>query len=115
MADWIPFCHGTKHFFFFFLSRRRHTRCGRDWSSDVCSSDLFVQEALEEQVVLDGVDPRDAEHVSDDRVGGGTSALSRHPVLAGKAHEVPVDEEELGQSGLLVPLKIDLQTLGDLG
>src|SRR5690554_7950313 len=29
-------------FFFFFSSRRRHTRCGRDWSSDVCSSDLFL-------------------------------------------------------------------------
>src|SRR5207245_5962538 len=27
--------------FFFFSSRRRHTRCYRDWSSDVCSSDLF--------------------------------------------------------------------------
>src|SRR6266498_1172569 len=27
--------------FFFFSSRRRHTRCGRDWSSDVCSSDLL--------------------------------------------------------------------------
>src|SRR5207245_1796750 len=27
---------------FFFSSRRRHTRCYRDWSSDVCSSDLFV-------------------------------------------------------------------------
>src|SRR6266498_5009042 len=26
---------------FFFSSRRRHTRCGRDWSSDVCSSDLW--------------------------------------------------------------------------
>src|SRR5258707_3033799 len=26
--------------FFFFTSRRRHTRYGRDWSSDVCSSDL---------------------------------------------------------------------------
>src|SRR5256884_677910 len=26
--------------FFFFPSRRRHTRCSRDWSSDVCSSDL---------------------------------------------------------------------------
>src|SRR2546429_2792265 len=25
--------------FFFFSSRRRHTRCSRDWSSDVCSSD----------------------------------------------------------------------------
>src|SRR6266542_5386673 len=30
-------CHT---FFFFFSSRRRHTRCYRDWSSDVCSSDL---------------------------------------------------------------------------
>src|SRR2546422_2351177 len=29
------------YFFFFFSSRRRHTRCSRDWSSDVCSSDLF--------------------------------------------------------------------------
>src|SRR2546429_1573951 len=29
-------------FFFFFSSRRRHTRCSRDWSSDVCSSDLFA-------------------------------------------------------------------------
>src|SRR5438874_6252832 len=27
--------------FFFFSSRRRHTRSLRDWSSDVCSSDLF--------------------------------------------------------------------------
>src|SRR6266542_6317508 len=26
--------------YFFFSSRRRHTRCYRDWSSDVCSSDL---------------------------------------------------------------------------
>src|SRR5687768_9492766 len=29
-------------FFFFFSSRRRHTRCSRDWSSDVCSSDLSI-------------------------------------------------------------------------
>src|SRR5215469_13813849 len=35
-------------FFFFFSSRRRHTRSLRDWSSDVCSSDLDVdQQALE--------------------------------------------------------------------
>src|SRR6266576_7005568 len=27
--------------FFFFSSRRRHTRSLRDWSSDVCSSDLL--------------------------------------------------------------------------
>src|SRR5690606_41128757 len=33
-------------FFFFFSSRRRHTRFSRDWSSDVCSSDLCL--ALED-------------------------------------------------------------------
>src|SRR5207253_5767985 len=30
------------NFFFFFSSRRRHTRWPRDWSSDVCSSDLLA-------------------------------------------------------------------------
>src|SRR3989449_5092022 len=29
--------------FFFFSSRRRHTRCSRDWSSDVCSSDIMIR------------------------------------------------------------------------
>src|SRR3712207_9008305 len=32
--------HVLCFFFFFFSSRRRHTRYWRDWSSDVCSSDL---------------------------------------------------------------------------
>src|SRR5438128_12108027 len=36
-------------FFFFFSSRRRHTRCYRDWSSDVCSSDLWTSAALGDQ------------------------------------------------------------------
>src|SRR5690606_37302154 len=33
-------------FFFFFSSRRRHTRFSRDWSSDVCSSDLYFFAAI---------------------------------------------------------------------
>src|SRR3712207_6935556 len=33
-----------RHTFFFFSSRRRHTRYWRDWSSDVCSSDLGMSE-----------------------------------------------------------------------
>src|SRR5690606_40946122 len=42
--------------FFFFSSRRRHTRFSRDWSSDVCSSDLaFIAVSLE-------VPPRAQEH-----------------------------------------------------
>src|SRR3712207_7025330 len=36
---------------FFFSSRRRHTRYWRDWSSDVCSSDLREDEAF---WILDG-------------------------------------------------------------
>src|SRR5256885_7626927 len=32
----------TRLVFFFFSSRRRHTRLQGDWSSDVCSSDLLV-------------------------------------------------------------------------
>src|SRR5690606_39534809 len=31
---------------FFFSSRRRHTRFSRDWSSDVCSSDLLEQQGV---------------------------------------------------------------------
>src|SRR3712207_8270313 len=40
--------------FFFFSSRRRHTRYWRDWSSDVCSSDL------DDVVVGADVEPLDA-------------------------------------------------------
>src|SRR2546422_3216391 len=39
---------------FFFSSRRRHTRCSRDWSSDVCSSDLdLLRLQREGNVVID--------------------------------------------------------------
>src|SRR5256884_2393415 len=38
MAEQIV--NGGYSIIFFFSSRRRHTRCSRDWSSDVCSSDL---------------------------------------------------------------------------
>src|SRR5205814_5722689 len=48
-------CFGFSYFFF--SSRRRHTRCLSDWSSDVCSSDLGVT----------GVDLR--ELVDDEDVG----------------------------------------------
>src|SRR6266508_4962053 len=39
---------------FFFSSRRRHTRWPRDWSSDVCSSDLVVNkvDAADEETLL---------------------------------------------------------------
>src|SRR2546430_12928894 len=40
-------------YFFFFSSRRRHTRFDCDWSSDVCSSDLGGGGGLEHATQLD--------------------------------------------------------------
>src|SRR2546429_531451 len=41
-------CIGTQRMAsFFFSSRRRHTRCSRDWSSDVCSSDLSSRGSID--------------------------------------------------------------------
>src|SRR5438874_12332030 len=40
LSRFPPSHHGDPRHFFFFPSRRRHTRSLRDWSSDVCSSDL---------------------------------------------------------------------------
>src|SRR6266403_87487 len=50
-------------FFFFFSSRRRHTRSLRDWSSDVCSSDLIpaAVEVFGDQAELDDQDAREIE------------------------------------------------------
>src|SRR5699024_11800539 len=56
--------------FFFFSSRRRHTRSRRDWSSDVCSSDLGVLlERVAHGLVL-------AEALQD-LVGGPTEGLEQ--------------------------------------
>src|SRR5258707_2082835 len=41
-AGWLLLSTVVEHNFFFFSSRRRHTRYWRDWSSDVCSSDLHA-------------------------------------------------------------------------
>src|SRR5207245_4422314 len=44
----------------FFSSRRRHTRCYRDWSSDVCSSDLYKVQStkLQKYKVSSSVGPQ---------------------------------------------------------
>src|SRR6516225_9390042 len=47
MASFLFFygVHDDWYCFFFFSSRRRHTRLTCDWSSDVCSSDLLAERA----------------------------------------------------------------------
>src|SRR5207245_6491242 len=71
---------------FFFSSRRRHTRCYRDWSSDVCSSDLLWRQFSERgQIRHDERSPvrqrehsrsarRDPAEGQHDDVGGGEQA-----------------------------------------
>src|SRR3712207_7656039 len=50
---------------FFFSSRRRHTRYWRDWSSDVCSSDLGITDFVRSDGLV--LDPR---HIKTNAVAG---------------------------------------------
>src|SRR2546427_9233896 len=68
--------------FFFFSSRRRHTRFDCDWSSDVCSSDLENLEAAER--------PAPPEHDRDEEADD--DRRQPHPRVHG-AHDEPAPRE----------------------
>src|SRR5439155_6257624 len=72
--------------YFFFSSRRRHTRWPRDWSSDVCSSDLGLlartfRGGPSRHSSVGGFSPTVAEYCSPYSRGGGAGIppASRHP------------------------------------
>src|SRR5699024_1198421 len=68
--------------FFFFSSRRRHTRSKRDWSSDVCSSDLLVN-VLRYALFVCDVDATSSFHYKKTRSHYGSFTANRHmPSLA---------------------------------
>src|SRR5215203_1513921 len=76
-------------FFFFFSSRRRHTRYWRDWSSDVCSSDLALPQhevALGGQlrVRVDG-DPARHSELAGEVAGGGQARARLERALPDRA------------------------------
>src|SRR5690606_7153888 len=48
---------------FFFSSRRRHTRFSRDWSSDVCSSDLTLKNLEERGLIARKPNPDDGRSI----------------------------------------------------
>src|ERR1035441_4298235 len=72
--------------FFFFSSRRRHTRCLSDWSSDVCSSDLVITFGSPQSnyyvVINGGVGPAGPTGATGP-TGGGGGALSAITAAAG--------------------------------
>src|SRR6266702_2251747 len=70
--------------FFFFSSRRRHTRWPRDWSSDVCSSDLVEL---------------DAEKLSDGTAKVTLVAVSQKGIDLLIVYDGEVDKTGSGESG----------------
>src|SRR5439155_10935097 len=59
---------------FFFSSRRRHTRWPRDWSSDVCSSDLYIGQNWSGTVTI---------KVGHTLIRTGPYRWVRHPIYSG--------------------------------
>src|SRR2546429_8758367 len=91
--------------FFFFSSRRRHTRCSRDWSSDVCSSDLW-QELLRLREWNDAADTLIgfAFRCAGGRVGIVTMLSPARPGLPDTPlHYVILPEEEGNSLQALIP------------
>src|SRR5216683_6733008 len=82
---------------FFFSSRRRHTRSDRDWSSDVCSSDLLRGPMKARLTWLEAVDPKGPE------IAAMVEALTRRsvavdPTLIASATKFRGDDREYTES-----------------
>src|SRR2546429_3023814 len=94
--------------FVFFSSRRRHTRCSRDWSSDVCSSDLPAQQCTH---------PRRRCTVALAGVASSHQMPQRAPFLQGtvpSSRSSRNPEAILKSSAFLPPTKIACRSLMDL-
>src|SRR5687768_18590897 len=97
---------------FFFSSRRRHTRCSRDWSSDVCSSDLDDRrQVLGVLVVALGVGVRTARDRSVQSLvqGGGPGerrrATAGHQMISRRRSEERRVGKELRSGRVACPVK----------
>src|SRR2546428_8957473 len=93
--------------FIFFSSRRRHTRSDRDWSSDVCSSDLLAVKHAE----LLAQDPAGDQQRFDDRgqVRMVRDQLANSRLELDRAHHANL-EAEIAQRATQIVL--DVERLG---
>src|SRR5690606_39696120 len=88
-------------FFFFFSSRRRHTRFSRDWSSDVCSSDLMAAFAQNYTIVIHGgagnIDPQMPETLQKEYFEALDSALSIGATVLTRGGSARSEERRVGK------------------
>src|SRR5207247_2687411 len=93
--------------FFFFSSRRRHTRSTRDWSSDVCSSDLYFVPARDFPAVDDSPNWKNFNlrlGVAYDLTGSGKTAIKAslgrfNPAGTPVANNNRSEERRVGKDG----------------
>src|SRR5205814_3330357 len=78
---------------FFFSSRRRHTRCLSDWSSDVCSSDL-AQEAQQRERL------QESDHRLSDLRQSGQKVQGELERLLERREQMGVQLRELAEEAL---------------
>src|SRR2546429_2557968 len=100
IANDCPTWHST--YSFFFSSRRRHTRCSRDWSSDVCSSDLtkIMMNVGNPQLAFDfaqlpneGVGLARLEFIINNNIGVHPKAILDYPAVDARSEERRVGKE----------------------
>src|SRR6266700_5896106 len=103
--------------FFFFSSKRRHTRFSRDWSSDVCSSDLTAGQPIVAVATLNPV--RIVGYLrppimDEPKPGMKVEVRTRGvPRVVGSAHIVEVGTQlEAVPATLLGPMKLANTELG---
>src|SRR3989475_10278851 len=95
--------------FFFFSSRRRHTRFDCDWSSDVCSSDL--SQALAGAIAKGYPEPDPREDLSGMDVARKALILGRLLGFSGELDDIAVESLVPDGTGRLKPDRF----LGSLG
>src|SRR2546429_2582001 len=83
---------------FFFSSRRRHTRCSRDWSSDVCSSDLNEKMPLDVETAYKFLVAQPTVSAGILVVGGASCGVNQSVHLAMKHPEIDRKSTRLNSS-----------------
>src|SRR3712207_1380737 len=105
MVSWLNVDCRRRHTFFF-SSRRRHTRYWRDWSSDVCSSDLTVHDNVAYALQVTGGSRREIRAKVPDilRLTGLSTKLHNYPdqLSGGEQQRVAIARAFVNHPPLLI-------------